>query len=66
MMPVGRDMLLMTVLCGNGVSIDTKSKKICFNGIDCIKYRTEKQFEVAYEILMKVIELCRKNEKVGK
>jgi hypothetical protein len=59
-------MIQMFIFCGEGISIDTRSKKICFGGVDCIKYKTEKQFEVAYEMLMKIIEYCRKNERVDK
>jgi len=56
-------MIQMILFCGNGISVDVKKREICFNGIDCVRYRTEKQFDVAYEMLMKVIEYCRKNER---
>jgi hypothetical protein len=40
-----------------------KKREIYFNGIDCVRYRIEKQFDVAYKMLIKMIEYCRKNER---
>jgi hypothetical protein len=56
-------MLVLATICSNGLSIDRKSRKICFNGIDCIRYRTEGQFNAAYEAVMKILEYCKGDEK---
>jgi len=43
--------------------VDDRRRMICFNtGADCVRYRTVKQFDVAFETLMKMIEYCRRNE----
>ena len=55
--------LVLAIICGNGLSIDRKSRKICFNGIDCVKYRTKKQFELVLEVVMKILEYCKESER---
>jgi len=45
------------------IYVDDRRRKICFGDKNnCIEYRTVKQFDVAFEMLMKMIEYCRRNE----
>jgi len=56
-------MIQVIWLYDKAIYVDDRRRMICFNtGADCVRYRTVKQFDVAFETLMKMIEYCRKNE----
>jgi hypothetical protein len=42
------------------VRIDSEKRMICFGGNDnCIKFRTKKQFDVVFEVVMRMVEYCK-------
>jgi hypothetical protein len=52
-------MSLVVLFCGK-ISIDDRKRVICFNDVDCMRFRTKKQFDVAFEIVTKMIEHCKR------
>jgi hypothetical protein len=47
-------------LCSRPIYIDDRARKICFGDENnCIKYRTVKQFDVAFETLAEMIKYCK-------
>jgi hypothetical protein len=39
------------VICNKSILIDSRDREICF-GAECIRYRTKKQFEIAYQVIV--------------
>jgi hypothetical protein len=60
MSPAGWDMAIY--MCSKTIYIYDRERKICFGESDCMKFRTGEQFELAYEVLMKMIECCKEYE----
>jgi len=62
-------MMWTLVICGTEIFIDPRRREICFSD-GCVRYRTEKQFGMAYEMLTKIVGYCseymHKIEKEGK
>jgi len=50
-------------ICGRSIIIDNCNRQICV-GAKCIKYRTRKQFDIAYEVVMEIARYCE--EKITK
>ncbi|MCI4407687.1 MAG: hypothetical protein JHC26_01255 [Thermofilum sp.] len=48
-------------MCGRTIYIYHGKRMICFDD-DCVKYRTRKQFDIAYEMLVKMIDCCKDYE----
>jgi len=54
---------MMAVVIGNkSAMIDFENRKICF-GLECIRYKTKEQFDVAYEVVITVAKICEELEK---
>jgi hypothetical protein len=60
MSPAGWDMAIY--MCRRTIYVYERERKICFGENDCIKYGTKRQFDMAFETLMKTIECCKEHE----
>jgi len=49
--------MIAVPICGRSIIIDNYNRQICI-GAKCIKYRTRKQFDIAYEMVMEVARYC--------
>jgi len=53
-------MSLWVCLCSKSVRIDSRKRVVCFGSDDnCMKFKTKRQFDVVFEVVMRMVEYCK-------